>query len=176
MVAKMRDMGVQVFMQSALVDVTPGAEPAVGEDRARASPTTLHFAKGTVRATGAVMLNLPRNRLLMLPSIARLVPARTLGMLKCVAFDTPASMFGNKSMTTSTSLAKAYFYYEDAWWHTKINQTIGEWPANPFDPIIISQGIGIGIHWNDGPVACTDSLGYGTPRPLRPKCLCMGIG
>jgi len=33
------------------------------------------------------MLNLPRNRLLALPSVAAAVDARTLGMLQCVSFE-----------------------------------------------------------------------------------------
>ena len=49
-------------------------------------------------------------------------------------------------------LGKAYLYYEDAWWRTKLNQTVGSWPPEiGFDAV---SGVHINIRWHDGPVHC----------------------
>jgi len=157
MVERMRVLGVRIFLDSPLLDITPpsvsgGAAPAL-------SQTKLQFANGTATASGAVMLNLPRNRLMMLSSIRSSLPKRTAAMLDCVKFDAPPDMFGNQSIANSTALSKAYFYYEDAWWHTRLNLTTGEYPANAFHPLVTSYGIDIGVHWNDGPVTCTSADG-----------------
>ena len=89
-----------------------------------------------------VLLNLPRNRLLALPSLETAVDARTLGMLQCVAFEVPSSLAANMSnfehLEPSSALTKAYLYYEDAWWMTKVrceqNRTIGSWARGDRKP------------------------------------------
>jgi hypothetical protein len=150
MLAKLKPMGVRVFMNSPLMDIEPQA----------AGKPLLKFSNGTqVSATGAVLLNLPRNKLLALPALTKgagVVSTRTRTMLQCVKFDAPAKMFHNRSMDDATALSKGYLYYEDAWWHTRLNLTSGQFPHNAFEPLMTSKGIYIGVHWNDGPVMCTD--------------------
>jgi len=159
MVDKMKALGVRVYLSTPLLDITPAASPG--------GMQLLHFAAGTVTATGAVLLNLPRNKLLLLPSVAKTVSPRTLAMLQCAQFDSPPDLFGNRSMMSSTGLTKAYYYYDDAWWWTKINTTVGEYPANAFHPVETSSDIFIGVHWNDGPVVCTDALTGRSVKPTR---------
>jgi hypothetical protein len=166
MVERLRGLGVRVFLDSPLLDITPPADAS--GSRAARSLTKLVFANGTVGASGTVLLNLPRNRLMMLKSVRSAVPKRTAAILDCVKFDTPPDMFGNQSIGNSTALTKAYFYYDDAWWHTKLNLTTGEYPANAFHPLTTSYGIDIGIHWNDGPVTCKDSASGSTFRARGP--------
>lgn len=156
MLARLKPMGVRVFLGTPLRDILPPADRAA---RGEAATTLLTFANDTkVEATGTVMLNLPRNKLLALPALSASgsVPARTRKMLSCVKFDAPAKMFHNRSMDDATALTKGYLYYEDAWWHTKLNLTVGQFPHNAFEPLKTSKGIYIGVHWNDGPVMCTD--------------------
>jgi len=78
---------------------------------------------------------------------------------ECVKFDLPANMFKpGQKMSLGRSLTKAYAFYDEAWWHTRLNKTIGQWPENAFIPVNTSQGIPIGIHFNDGPVHCDKPL------------------
>lgn len=162
---------VTLYLNASLVGLTP-----LGP-----STTQLAFSGGhTVRATGVVLLNLPRNRLLMLRESLKPphVAPRTLAMLECIKFDAPAKLFHNMSMESATALAKAYLYYEDAWWWTRINQTVGQTPANAFLPLSTSTGIFVGVHWNDGPVRCTSGVAGAasyrpepdTPLPAGTRC------
>jgi len=158
MLARLKPLGVRVILGAEVVDAKPAATAASGEG----TGTVLTFKGGaTVHATGAVLLNLPRNRLLMLPSLVATVAPRTLGMLRCVAFDAPKSLFQNHSIGSATGLTKAYAYYDDAWWYTRLNHTSGQWPANAFLPLPTSYGVWVGIHWNDGPVLCASPTADG---------------
>ena len=106
MLDKMKALGAKVFLGATLTGVTPPNGTPKGES------TVLSFAGGaTAHATGAVLLNLPRNKLLMMrDAIAPHMPPRTLRMLECVAFDAPQRLFHNHSLSTATALAKAYLY------------------------------------------------------------------
>jgi len=159
MLDKLKPLGLRIFLDAPVVDIKPGSTSS-------ASTTSLVFANGTATASGTVMLNLPRNKLLALTSLRTTLPERTLKTLECVKFDAPKKEFP-QPMDTATGLTKAYLYYSDAWWHTKLNLTSGQFPHNAFHPIETSVGIGIGVHWNDGPVLCTDSAGTSFNPQLR---------
>ena len=149
MLDRMDPATVKVFKQAALLDIQLGEASfmlSFGDNRTVRVPRA--------PAGGAVMLNLPRNKLLALPSLPAFAPARTMSMLSCVKFDAPSSMFPNSTIDRATALTKAYLYYEDAFWYTKLNLTIGQYPKNAFDPLPTSLGVYIGVHWNDGPVKC----------------------
>jgi len=103
------------------------------------------------------LLNLPRTPMLSLPAVQTLSD-KTVKILKCVKFDKPKSLFPHT--TFGKSLTKAYAFYDDAWWYNELNLTEGQWPLNAFLPMPTSEGIPIGIHFNDGPVIC-DSPGKG---------------
>ncbi|KAK3248455.1 hypothetical protein CYMTET_42081 [Cymbomonas tetramitiformis] len=160
MTEKMKELGAHIFLGHELIDFAPA--PLSSEN------STLLFAStdGQVKVESQlVMLNLPRNYLLALPGVLRSLRPRVHGMLKCIVFDEPKSLFKNTTSTKPTSaLSKAYFYYSDAWWHTKINRTVGETPSNAFNPLPTSSGIFYGIHWNDGPVVCSDDAMSGKKR------------
>ena len=158
MVRRLTKMGARVFRNFPLTDVLHSGENG-----------TLVQVQGnrTVRITGSLLLNLPRNKLLALPSVAgaagkkSMLDQRTLSMLKCTKFDAPPSLFHNQTdiERVATALSKAYLYYEDAWWHTRVNLTVGQFPHNAFLPVTTSLGVNIGIHWNDGPVVCKSGEG-----------------
>mmetsp|Transcript_104917 Transcript_104917/g.328450 ORF Transcript_104917/g.328450 Transcript_104917/m.328450 type:complete len:453 (+) Transcript_104917:39-1397(+) len=141
LVEEIKARGGKVFMDARLVDLEPAA-----------NVTKLVFANFTVAAK-QVLLNLPRQSLLGLPSLAAATPRRTAKMQACVKFDMPPELFPG-GLFKGKSLSKAYAFYDDAWWHTRLNKTEGQWPENAFDPITTSQGVPIGIHFNDGPVRC----------------------
>jgi len=75
-------------------------------------------------------------------------------MAKCVKFDLPTSFFPAGSFQLGKSLSKAYAFYDDAWWISKLNQSAGQLPANAFMPVNTSEHIPVGIHFNDGPLRC----------------------
>lgn len=149
LVAKIRELGGKVFMGARLTDASllPGG-----------SDVELHFGDQVVHA-GTVLLNLPRQEVLKLPTLRAATPPRTVKAQECVKFDLPGKMFPpGKSLQLGNSLTKAYAFYEDAWWHNRLNRTVGQWPANAFVPMNTSEGIPIGIHFNDGPVRCEAPL------------------
>jgi hypothetical protein len=136
--------GGQLFLGTPLTDLKPlpegGAQLIFGK-------------KGSVLASH-VLLNLPRSPLLSLPTLRKATSPRTVKMQQCVKFDVPSKFFPPGSFSLGKSLTKAYAFYEDAWWHTKINKTSGQLPENAFEPANTTEGIPIGIHFNDGPVRC----------------------
>mmetsp|Transcript_45186 Transcript_45186/g.102025 ORF Transcript_45186/g.102025 Transcript_45186/m.102025 type:complete len:510 (-) Transcript_45186:101-1630(-) len=118
----------------------------------------LEFEGGaTVEASEAALLNLPRNRLLALPSALRDLAPRVLSALKCIVFDQTPDLFSPFPTEPTSALSKAYALYgEDAWWVTKLNLTLGEWPeGEAFSPVQTSSGIWLNLHFNDGPVAAS---------------------
>jgi len=145
MVDRIRRLGGQVFLGARLTDFAP----AKSGGRAR-----LVFGQQAVEA-GTVLLNLPRQEILRLPSLRAATPARTVKMQECVKFDMPGDFFPpGQKFDLGRSLTKAYAFYDEAWWHTRLNKTEGQWPANAFIPTNTSLGIPVGIHFNDGPVRC----------------------
>lgn len=149
MLQRIQAAGGQLFMQSAVTDLQPLPNN---------QGATLFIGDKQVTAT-RVLLNLPRNHLLKLASLKANTPARTVKMQECVKFDIPTNYFPpNQTIQQGRSLTKAYAFYEDAWWHTKLNKTDGQWPENAFLPLETPEDIPIGIHWNDGPVRCDAPL------------------
>ena len=157
MLDKLDSLKAKVFVNAALIDFVPSTTTTSLTFHSGGAPPGSSNADMKVVAKGVVMLNLPRNKLLMMRDSlvkARLSP-RTLKMLECVSFDAPAKLFHNISIGHATGLTKAYIYYDDAWWYTKTNTTIGHYPKAFFTSLFTSYGIPISIHWNDGPVLCT---------------------
>lgn len=145
MVNEIRKAGGSVFLGARLTDV----EPVVGARSVR-----LRFGDHVVEVQ-RVVLNLPRQAILGLPTLRAATPQRTVKMQECVKFDIPDTFFPpGQKLDLGHSLTKAYAFYEEAWWHTRLNKTSGQWPSNAFVPVNTSEGIPIGIHFNDGPVRC----------------------
>lgn len=143
MVDRILASGGQLFIDANLTDL----------QALHSGEVRLKFGSQSV-LTKMVLLNLPRASFLGLPSLRAATPSRTVQMAECVKFDTPTKFFPPGSFSLGKSLAKAYAFYKDAWWHNHLNLTVGQWPANAFEPVNTSEGIPIGIHWNDGPVRC----------------------
>lgn len=116
--------GGQLFMEANLTDVQ-----ALHSQEVR-----LVFDTRAV-LTKSVLLNLPRAPFLSLQSLRSDLPERTVQMANCVKFDVPTKFFPPGSFTLGKSLTKAYAYYADAWWHNHLNQTVGQWPENAFEPV-----------------------------------------
>jgi hypothetical protein len=137
--------GGQIFRNSRIADVEPHEEGGA----------KLVLADGRVVDAKLVLLNLPRQNLLSLPTLKTKVPARTVKMQECAKFDIPSDLFpAGHTIPLGTSMAKAYAFYQDAWWHTLLNMTTGEFPSGLFQSVNTSVGIPISIDFNDGPVRC----------------------
>lgn len=137
--------GGQVFTNARVVDVVPHEEGGA----------KLVFADGGAVDAKLVLLNLPRQYMLSLPTLKTKVTARTVKIQECVKFDIPTDLFPpGHEIPLGTSMAKAYAFYQDAWWHTLLNMTTGKWPPGLFISANTSVGIPIGIDFNDGPVRC----------------------
>eukprot|EP00933_Yihiella_yeosuensis_P073693 TRINITY_DN82408_c0_g1_i1.p1 TRINITY_DN82408_c0_g1~~TRINITY_DN82408_c0_g1_i1.p1 ORF type:complete len:541 (-),score=100.53 TRINITY_DN82408_c0_g1_i1:26-1546(-) len=144
-----RAAGGQLFLETPLKDVVPQQDGAI-----------LDFgSKGSVKVE-QVLLNLPRGPLTSMPNLRKNTADRTQKMQDCIKFDLPSDFFKPGTFDLGESLSKAYAFYEDAWWHTKVHKVTGQLPENAFTPLNTSVGIPIGIHFNDGPVRC-DSPGKG---------------
>lgn len=115
--------GGQLFLQANLTDLQV----------LHSGDVRLLFESQAV-LTKLVMLNLPRSPFLNLPSLRSAAPNRTIHMAQCVKFDIPTTLFPAGSFSLGKSLTKAYAFYKDAWWHTHLNQTVGQWPENAFEP------------------------------------------
>ena len=108
MVAAMEARGAHVFTETALIDVDVPDDDAADATR----PTTLHFkaaADDDAQATFAVearvvLLNLPRNRLFELPSIADAAAARAFAARDGAGAATAAAV---KNVAAATAAAAA---------------------------------------------------------------------
>jgi len=152
MIAEMKALGVVVKTGAELVSINASSAHGVELTFSSSGAEFVISAQTT-------MLNLARNRLFELRQIRSQLPPRTSKMLECVKFDLPPTMknFSNLRSDEPTALTKAYFGYADAWWMTRLSDTVGEFPTNAFFPIHTSFGIYVGIRWSDGPVYCKPS-------------------
>lgn len=87
---------------------------------------------------GLTLLNLPRNHLLELPSVKSSLSKRMLDTLRCVKFDLPPDVYplNSTELVGSTALTKAYLYFKEAWWRTKLNKTSGTTPQDGWLPLV----------------------------------------
>ena len=150
MVERLRSLGVRIFMNMELTDIETVQDKS--SETFKLEITRSDSGKVISVQSGLVFLNLPRNRLLKLPGIRHVRP-RILNMLKCIKHDMPKS-FPHLSTKPTAASTKAYLYYSDAWWITKINETAGTYPSRRLPPIRTSFGIYVNPRWNDGPTVC----------------------
>merc|ERR1712232_261186 len=128
-----------------VVDVAPKAEGGA----------KLVFSDGGAVDAKLVLLNLPRQSLLSLPTLRTNVSNRTRKIQECVKFDVPTDLFPpGHQIPLGTMMAKAFAFYQDAWWYTALNKTTGDYPAGLFLSVNTSVGIPISLGFNDGPVRC----------------------
>uniref|UniRef100_A0A7S1X8U8 Amine oxidase domain-containing protein n=1 Tax=Tetraselmis chuii TaxID=63592 RepID=A0A7S1X8U8_9CHLO len=150
-------LGVKIYSQTRLVDLVP----STSKNPASLTLTPVASTPATITPRVTV-LNLPRQHMLSLPSLASTMPTRNQAILKCVAFEVPKRLgpIDTDSLKPTSALSKAYVYYTDAWWRTKLSLIEGQFPDNGFWPMNTTQGIRLLMHWNDGAMACsTDSDG-----------------
>jgi hypothetical protein len=125
--------GPQIYSQTRLVDLVPlnSKNPA----SLTLTPVASTPATVTPRVT---VLNLPRQHMLSLPSLASTMPTRNQAILKCVAFEVPKRLgpIDTDSLKPTSALSKAYVYYTDAWWRTKLSLIEGQFPDNGFWPMV----------------------------------------
>eukprot|EP00192_Tetraselmis_astigmatica_P003512 CAMPEP_0117679094 /NCGR_PEP_ID=MMETSP0804-20121206/17640_1 /TAXON_ID=1074897 /ORGANISM="Tetraselmis astigmatica, Strain CCMP880" /LENGTH=558 /DNA_ID=CAMNT_0005488511 /DNA_START=32 /DNA_END=1709 /DNA_ORIENTATION=- len=143
-----QELGAKIFLNTKLVDIK-----AAG---------ALQSAEEIALAPDSVFLNVPRQQMVSFPSAASDVPPRTWDMLHCVVFEVPPSLFPNATDLTgqnNTTLSKAYAYYSDAWWRTKLSKLSGNFPSDTgFFPMKTSSGMYFMVHWGDGPVSCSSGI------------------
>lgn len=131
----------QIYSETRLVDLVPS--PTNGT-------ATLSFsgpAQKTLTVTpSTTFLNLPRQHMLSLPSLSGAMAERSQAILKCVAFEVPADLgpIDTEALKPTSALSKAYLYYEDAWWRTKLSLVSGQYPNNGFWPLVRPLGRQLG--------------------------------
>lgn len=66
------------------------------------------------------------------------MPKRSQEILKCIAFEVPPGLgpIDTEALKPTSALSKAYLYYGDAWWRTKLSLTTGQYPNNGFWPMV----------------------------------------
>merc|ERR1711998_124094 len=139
MLKEMQQLGVRVYTSTVLTDLVP-----------KEAATELSFqsngTKFSVQAD-AVLLNLPRPRVLKLSNAMAAAATRVAKILQCNVNDVFVPQAGRTAMT------KAYAYYDKAWWLSALNKSQGEYPQHSImHPIHTSlPGVDFAIHWNDGP-------------------------
>jgi len=126
----------------------------------------LRFSNGLSATVRRALLNLPRQVLLGIQGLAKAGDPRTRQVLQCGAtdFSIKASSVIHSSAAgrTSSGGAKAYAYYEDAWWLSKLNLTRGNFQDKTANPPLV-------MRYHDGPVECArgkdvaDNIIWGKP-------------
>lgn len=118
-----------------------------------------------------VVLNLPRNKLFDVQGLEESLDPNVAQTLRCTAFDTPSDLFAHPledRPDEATTLEKAYLYYEEAWWRTKLNVTEGEWPLPAsFLTRPTRDGLRFNVRWHDGPVQCTADTSHSAQEQCR---------
>ena len=152
MIERAQAHGARVFTQVGLSGMT--FRPSQEENKDK---ILLEFYDSVNKQTidivspDVLVLNLPRNKLFEVKGVEESLEPSVVDTLKCIVFDWP-----RLPTIGPTALAKAYLYYEDAWWHTVLNETEGAWPpSNSFVATRTKEGVYFNIRWHDGPVACS---------------------
>jgi hypothetical protein len=152
-----KGLGARVFTQAALTKLTISDDKTI-------SLKFKNLKTGSVAqitSPEVLVLNLPRNRLFDVKGVEESLNPTVVDTLKCIVFDVPPDLFSEdfaqSLKTETTTLSKAYLYYEDAWWHTMLNETVGVWPPNSgFEAQLTPEGVRFNIRWHDGPVVCQE--------------------
>ncbi|KAL7555414.1 hypothetical protein ACA910_017423 [Epithemia clementina (nom. ined.)] len=120
-----------------------------------------------------IFLNLPRHVLLnTVQGVRESLEPHVRKTLECIVWDIPEDLYGRDVVQrlqayeqTPSTIGKAYLYYDQAWWRSQLNQTVGHWPmeAGSMDAITTPQGVFLlKVRWHDGPVQCQGRRTAGT--------------
>lgn len=105
----------------------------------------LRFSNRIAAKVPHVLLNLPRPSLLQIRGFQKVVSARVYQILQC---DSSSGLpFPHLAGSKHTGGVKAYAYYQDAWWLTKLNLSQGSLKSEDKYPPLA-------IRYHDGPVEC----------------------
>lgn len=177
MVEQLLELGVRVFMETKLIQFEL-IEEVIGEDGDMVSNVRLTFqdaANGSIQTIpenltaqppiDTLLLNLPRNKLFEVKGVKETLSPRSRKTIECIVFDMPAGLFGDEiekevaaSEHFTTNLGKAYLFYENAFWRSKLNETTGTWPPDVgFAAALTPEGVRLNVRWHDGPVVCGNS-------------------
>jgi hypothetical protein len=190
MIEEMQEMGARVFTQTKLIQFEL-MDQTMSDDRKNpyVQLSFQHTASGMIETIPSsakvnpidlVVLNLPRNHLFEVKGVQESLSEQSKQTIGCIVFDTPAELFGDEiqkevqsAQHYTTNLGKAYLFYENAFWRTKLNETVGTWPPDVgFAATLTPEGVRLNVRWHDGPVRCkggdsNDSNNHGT--------FCMGL-
>mmetsp|Transcript_127194 Transcript_127194/g.283575 ORF Transcript_127194/g.283575 Transcript_127194/m.283575 type:complete len:544 (+) Transcript_127194:62-1693(+) len=133
----------------------------------------LNFSNALTAIVRIAMLNLPRPALLGVAGLTDLIKPRTQQMLRCDSAEIPVMPppllhSSGAAKNAREGGAKAYAYYEDAWWVSKLNLTEGHYRDETADPPLA-------IRYHDGPVECALGVDAGSndiwgPPALGARC------
>jgi hypothetical protein len=172
MIDEMQAMGVRVFTQTKLVELEL-VQASVDDEHQYVKLTFENTVSGkrhtipkniTDNPIDVLVLNLPRNKLLEVKGVKESLSPHAKQTIECIVFDTPADLFGEEiqkevesAQRYSTNLGKAYLYYKNAFWRSKLNQTAGKWPPDVgFAAALTPEGVRLNVRWYDGPVVCKE--------------------
>ncbi|KAG7362987.1 flavin containing amine oxidoreductase [Nitzschia inconspicua] len=146
MVEELQDLGVQIFTQTKLIhfDLMESTENNEFNTNLRltfqdTTTGSIQTIPGNVTANpiDMVVLNLPRNKLFDVKGVQESLSPRSKQTIECIVFDTPSDLFGDEIQKEiasakhySTNLGKAYLFYKNAFWRSKLNETVGTWPPD----------------------------------------------
>ncbi|KAL3775148.1 hypothetical protein ACHAW5_003380 [Stephanodiscus triporus] len=188
MIQEARDLGGRVFTHTKLVKFEI-VEPVDADDEVGGEAIVrLSFENtetGTIRhlpgessdPIDVLVLNLPRNRFFEVNGIRESLRPRVSDAVECIVFDAPAELFGEEireeaesARHFTTNLGKAYLFYEDAFWRSKLHREDGTWPPDVgFAAVPTEEGVRLNVRWYDGPVVCEGEQVNGTASS------CMGL-
>eukprot|EP00928_Gymnodinium_smaydae_P031409 TRINITY_DN23057_c0_g1_i1.p1 TRINITY_DN23057_c0_g1~~TRINITY_DN23057_c0_g1_i1.p1 ORF type:complete len:549 (-),score=78.90 TRINITY_DN23057_c0_g1_i1:67-1635(-) len=114
---------------------------------------SLRFQNGRAVHARLVLLNLPRSVLLRIKGLDTAMSDRTRKIFACDSVTLPIlpPPLLHSSASNSSGGVKAYAYYADAWWISKLNLTRGKYRDETQDPPLA-------IRYHDGPVECKEGV------------------
>jgi hypothetical protein len=171
MIEEMQEMGARVFTQTKLIQFEFIEHTSDVSKDPYVQLSFQHTASGhietipnnaTTDPIDMVVLNLPRNKLFEVTGIQESLSTQSKQTIGCIVFDTPAELFGDETQKEmqsaqhfTTNLGKAYLFYNNAFWRTRMNETVGTWPPDVgFAAALTPEGVRLNVRWHDGPVMC----------------------
>jgi hypothetical protein len=188
MIEEMQEMGARIFTQTKLIQFELIEPISDGHRNPYVQLSFQHTASGLIETIpnnlmdnpiDMVVLNLPRNHLFEVKGVQESLSPMSKQTIGCIVFDTPADLFGDEiqkevqsAQHYTTNLGKAYLFYNNAFWRTKLNETVGTWPPNVgFAAALTPEGVRLNVRWHDGPVMCEGQVNSNNKNNQSTKCM-----
>jgi hypothetical protein len=188
MIEEMQEMGARIFTQTKLIQFELIEPISDGHRNPYVQLSFQHTASGLIETIpnnlmdnpiDMVVLNLPRNHLFEVKGVQESLSPMSKQTIGCIVFDTPADLFGDEiqkevqsAQHYTTNLGKAYLFYNNAFWRTKLNETAGTWPPNVgFAAALTPEGVRLNVRWHDGPVMCEGQVNSNNKNNQSTKCM-----